>query len=150
VIRVGGVRRLGGLVAAATAAVAVVVSVVFAVQALAFQWTTAEAVGEVVAVHPVPDDAGAPQPDKHVVVVEYPDRNGQFRRFDQQITGTAPEKNAELFVRYRMGPPVEARLANLWWLWRPATIASGGALIAAMAAEEALRNRRRLSASGMK
>lgn len=140
-----GVRRALGFATAAGAALAAIVALVFSVQALVFQLSTAEAVGEIVAVAPVFDAAGEPRVDRQVVVVEYPDRNGQFRRFDQEVEGGPPEKGAEIVVRYRMGPPVEARVENGWWLWRPASIAGGVALLLALAAEEGLRNRRRPS-----
>ncbi|MDO5682001.1 MAG: hypothetical protein Q4G46_04135 [Propionibacteriaceae bacterium] len=142
-LAVRGVRRLIGLVAAGAALVALIVTLVLAAQALYFQVTSAEAVGEVVAVHPVVDDEGTPRADRTAVVVEYPDRNGQFRRFDEQVTGNAPVKGAEVAVHYRMGPPVVARMANPWWLWRPASISSALFLGLALVAEEALRLRRR-------
>lgn len=141
-----GVRRVAGLAAAAAAGLALIVALVFSVQALMFQFSTAEAVGEIVAVDPVVDGSGRPRLDRHVVVVEYPDRNGQFRRFDQEVEGEAPAKGAEIDVRYRMGPPVEARVANAWWLWRPASVAGAIALMLALVAEECLRTRRRLRA----
>lgn len=145
-MEVRGVRRAFGLAAAAGAGLALIVALVFSVQALVFQFSTSEAVGEIVAVEPVFDAAGQPRRDRHVVVVEYPDRNGQFRRFDQEVEGSAPEKGEEIAVRYRMGPPVEGRVANAWWQWRPASIAGGVSLVLALIAEEMLRSRPRSSA----
>lgn len=141
---VRGFRRLAGLVAAALAAIALLVGIVFASMNLAFQLTATEAVGEVVAVTPVRTEAGEPRPGEHVLTVEYPDRNGQFRRFDERVRGEAPAKNDEIAVHYRMGPPVEARIANYWWIWRSATLAGSVALGLGLVAEELLRNRRRL------
>lgn len=135
------VRRFAGLIALAGAGLALVIGLVFAIQSLMFQVSAAEAAGEVVAVQPVLDAAGRPQIDRHLVVVEFPDRNGQSRRFDAEVEGQAPEKGAEVPVRYRMGPPVDARLANYWLLWRPATIAGAGALGLGLVAEELLRRR---------
>lgn len=140
---VRGIRRLAGLLLAALATAALAVALVFAVLNLTFQLTTSEAVGEVVAVNPVPEHARTIAAT-HEVVVEYPDRNGQFRRFDELVRGVAPTKGDDITVRYRMGPPVEARVANYWWIWRPATIAGAVALVLALGAEELLRNRRRL------
>lgn len=139
---IGGVRRTAGLAAVVGAGLALIVALVFSVEALVFQFTTAEAVGEIVAVQPVTHPSGHVRADRHVVVVEYPDRNGQFRRFDQEVDGKAPVKGEEIAVRYRMGPPVQARVANAWWLWRPASIAGAVALVLGLVAEEALRNRR--------
>ncbi|WP_432558654.1 DUF3592 domain-containing protein [Granulicoccus sp. GXG6511] len=144
---VRGVRRLLGLGAAAGAGLALIVALVLSVQALMFEFTTAEAIGEVVAVQPVPAGTDQSRRDRHGVTVEYPDRNGQFRRFDDVVGGTAPEKGGEITVRYRMGPPVEARVENRWWLWRPATIAGGVGLVLALFAEEWLRNRRRFAST---
>lgn len=141
-IGVRGFRRLAGLVLAALATVAMAVALVLAGFNLTFQLTTSEAVGEVVAVSTVPEQAGVIAPT-HEVVVEYPDRNGQSRRFDELVRGVAPTKGDEVPVRYRMGPPVEARVANYWWIWRPATTAGAVALALALGAEELLRNRRR-------
>lgn len=142
---VRGARRTAGRTVGLGAALALLVGLVLSIQAAVFHFSTAEAVGEVVAVEAVRDAAGEVREDRHAVVVEYPDRNGQFRRFDQEVEGTAPEKGAEIGVRYRMGPPVEARIANAWWLWRPASVAGAIALILGLAAEELLRQRRRVT-----
>lgn len=132
---------------AAAATTGLLISLVLASMSLVFLATTVEAVGVVVAVRP---DSGATagQPVRAVrplLVVEYPDRNGQFRRFDEKVRGEAPAKGAEIAVRYRMGPPVEARIANYWTIWEPATIAGAVGLGLGLVAEELLRNRRRFA-----
>ncbi|MDO5501244.1 MAG: DUF3592 domain-containing protein [Propionibacteriaceae bacterium] len=143
-----GPRRTIGWALAVLAGAAFLVAIVLAVINGVLLVATAEAVGEVVAVEPVTDAAGQPRSERHRLVVEYPDRNGQFRRFDEQTRGVAPAKGDEVPVRYRMGPPVEARVANPWWIWRPATFAGATALGLGLVAEELLRNRRRFAASG--
>lgn len=140
---VRGPRRVVGLGAAALALAALLAALGFSVANLVFQVTTIEAVGEVVAVQPGQDEGGQPQPDRHALVIEYADRNGQVRRFDETVSGEAPRRGDELVVRYSSRPPVEARIANYWWIWREATVAGAAALLLGLGAEEALRVRSR-------
>lgn len=140
---VPGPRRVIGLGAAALALAALLAALGFSVANLVFQFSTIEAVGEVVAIRPGQDEAGQARPDRHTVVVEYADRNGQVRRFDETISGEAPGRGDELAVRYSARPPVEARIANYWWIWREATVAGAAALLLGLGAEEALRVRSR-------
>lgn len=144
---VRGPRRVVGLGAAVLALAALLLALGFSVANLVFQFTTIEAVGEVVAIQPAQAGAGQAQPDRHAVVIEYADRNGQVRRFDEVVSGDAPRRGDELAVRYSARPPVEARIANYWWIWRDATIAGAIALGLGLCAEEALRVRTRTGVS---
>ena len=144
VARLRVVRRVVGVASVGGALLAALVAVVFSVQALVFQISTAEAVGEVVAVEPAHTEVGDIQEGRHHVVVEFPDRNGQFRRFDELLSWPVPVKGAQIDVRYRMGPPVDARVWNVWRLWQPATLAGGVALGLGLVGEELLRSRRRI------
>ncbi|WP_425308108.1 DUF3592 domain-containing protein [Ammonicoccus fulvus] len=143
---VRGPRRVIGLGAAALALAALLTALGFSVANLVFQFSTIEAVGEVVAVRPGQDEAGQARPDRHAVVIEYADRNGQVRRFDETVAGDAPRRGDELAVRYSARPPVQARIANYWWIWREATLAGAIALVLGLGAEEALRVRSRTAA----
>lgn len=143
---VRGPKRVVGLLAAAGAVLALVVALTFAAGNLAFLLTTQGVIGEVVAVDPVTGQDGVPVEGQYRLEVEFPDRNGQFRRFDEDIRALeTPEVGDEIAVRYRPQPPIEARIDQPWWIWRDATIAGGVALGLGVVAEELLRNRRRLS-----
>lgn len=143
---VRGPRRVIGLLAAAGAAIALLVALVLATGNLVFLVTTQGVIGEMVAVDPVIAADGVPVEGRYHVVVEFPDRHGQFRRFDEEIRALeVPEQGDEVAVRYRPQPPVEARIDQPWWIWRDATIGGGVALALGVLAEELLRNRRRLN-----
>lgn len=144
---VRGPRRVIGLAAAALALGALLAALGFSVANLTAQLGSIEAVGEVVATQPEIDAAGRPNSDRpssdrQVVVIEYADRNGQVRRFDEAVSGSALHRGDELTVRYSAKPPVEAWIANYWWIWREATVAGAAALGCGLIAEEALRTRR--------
>ena len=137
---------MAGQVAAAGAVIALMVALAYAVGNLVFYLTTQDVIGEVIAVEPVKDRDGRPIPDSYLVEAEFPDRNGQFRRFDEEIHAfEVPEEGDEIPIRYRPRPPVQARVDQPWWIWRDATIVGGVALGLGVVAEELLRNRRRLS-----
>lgn len=142
---VRGPRRLIGRIIAALAGVAVVVGLVLSVGNTTFMSQTLAATGEIVAADPALNDQGTAIEDRWVVVIEYPDRNGQFRRFDEVIrSDPPPERGDEIAVRYRPSPPIEARIDNPWGLWRDVTLCGGIAIGLGVVAEELLRNRRRL------
>jgi hypothetical protein len=143
---VRGPRRVIGLLAALGAVLALIVALAFATSNLAFLLTTQGGIGEIVAVDPVLGEDGAPVEGHYRLEVEFPDRNGQFRRFNEEIGEVeTPEAGDEIAVRYRPHPPVDARIDQPWWIWRSATIAGGVALGLGVVTEELLRNRRRLS-----
>lgn len=143
---VRGPRRVIGLLAAASAVIALLVALTFATANLGFLVTTQGVIGEVVAVDPVTSQDGVPVEGQYRIEVEFPDRNGQFRRFDEDIRALAtPKVGDEIAVRYRPQPPIDARIDQPWWIWRDATIAGGVALGLGVIAEELLRNRRRLN-----
>lgn len=141
---VRGPRRLIGRITAALAGAAVLVALVLSVGNAMFWNQTLTATGEVVAVDPAVDGQGSHIAGSWMVVIEYPDRNGQFRRFDEVVGGDPPESGDEIAVRYRPTPPIEARIDNPWWIWRDVTIWGGIAIGLGVVAEELLRNRRRL------
>lgn len=143
---VRGPRRVIGLLAAAGAVAALVVMLVLATGNLVFLMATQGVIGEIVAVDRVIGAEGVPVEGHYRLEVEFPDRNGQFRRFDEDIGALeTPTVGDEIAVRYRPQPPIEARIDQPWWIWRDATIAGGVALGLGVVAEELLRNRRRLS-----
>lgn len=132
--------RLFGLVAAALAAVAVVLSA----QNGYYHLSTQAVAGEVVAVQPVPGTDGRPQPSSWLVTVEYVDSNGQYRRFDQVTSGEqAPKKGDDERVWYPTSRPADARLADVMQLWWGAVLFAAGALVCGICAEELLRGPRR-------
>lgn len=143
---VRGPRRVLGLLTGALAVVVLLVALVVSAGNLMFWASTQSVIGEVVAVETVQDADGVPVQGRWRVVVEYPDRNGQFRRFDEEVRAVEVlEQGDEVAVRYRPRPPIEARIDNQWWIWRDATILGGVSLGLGVLAEELLRSRRRPS-----
>jgi hypothetical protein len=148
---VRGARRMLGLLTAALAAVALLGALAYSVGNLLFLASTQSVIGEVVAVAEVRRDDGVPVEGRWRVVVEFPDRNGQFRRFEEEVRPIeAPRNGDEVAVLYQPQPPIEARINNPWWLWRDAAIWGGIALGLGVVAEELLRNRRRSDLSHSK
>ena len=122
----------------------VLVAGYFAVNNLIFQFTAREAAGEVVALETARTPDGQVRvPVEYQAVIEFPDFNGQFRRFtDGSTTGEPPAIGSDVMVLYNPNRPSEAKMANYLLIWRAAINAGVGALAAGILAEELLRGSR--------
>lgn len=137
-------RRTAGFLFAAVAIACVLIAGFFSVNNLIFQLTANQAAGQVVALETARTPEGQVRvPVEYQAVIEFPDRNGQFRRFtDGSTTGEPPAIGSDVTVLYNPKKPSQAKMANYLLIWRAAINAGVGALIAGILAEELLRGSR--------
>lgn len=137
-------RRIAGLTAAALAVAMFAVGIYFTVNVLGFLMGSVGATGEVVAVETGRTPEGREQT---MVVVEYPDRNGQFRRVTAESPSELPpEVGTDLGVLYDPQRPSEAVINDPSQLWRGVVASGSIAVVLGILAEELLRGSRRVNA----
>ncbi|WP_026926553.1 DUF3592 domain-containing protein [Granulicoccus phenolivorans] len=137
-------RRVAGLIAGVLAVAMFGVGIVFTVNVLGFLIGSVGATGEVVAVETVRTPDGREQPQ---VVVEYPDRNGLFRRVTAESPSEPPpEVGTDLGVLYDPDRPSEAVINDPSQLWRGVVASGSLAFVLGVLAEELLRGSRRVGA----
>ncbi|GAB3713253.1 DUF3592 domain-containing protein [Mariniluteicoccus flavus] len=136
--------RLGWAVAA-IAAVLTAVSLFFAVTTLVFALRSGQATGEVIALETARDAQGQVKvPVEYQAVIEFPDHNGQFRRFtDASTTTTPPAIGSEVKVLFDRKRPSKARMEDMSLMYREALTAGVWALAIGIVAEELVRGARR-------
>lgn len=129
----------------ACAAVAVVLLALALQQGGTTGWfvaTAGRASGEVIGHEPDLDPkTGQPRPGVHLKV-EFPDRNGQFRRFTERAVVTGSDitgVGGEVSVIYDKKRPANARVLDYLGLFGYAAHLGIASLIAGVAAEELLR-----------
>lgn len=137
-------RRRIGWACAAVAAVLAAVAIGLAVSTLVYSMRSGEANGEVIALEEVRDEAGQVKaPAEYRLVIEYPDHNGQFRRFTEATTTTEPPAiGSEVKVLFDRRRPANARLEDLELLYHPAVVAGAWALGIGVVAEGLVRGAR--------
>lgn len=137
-------RRLGWVVAALAMALG---AVALGLAASTAVWTlgAGEATGEVVALDAMRDASGEVRvPAEYRAVIEFPDHNGQFRRFDDpSTTRNPPPIGSEVKVLYDRRRPAKARIEDHLLLYGDAITAGVWALGIGVVAEELLRGAQR-------
>lgn len=138
-----GVRRVVGSVIAISAVLLMLVTLFLTISNVVLQLTSLKTTGEVVALETVRGSDGQVRvPVQYQTVIEFPDNNGQFRRFiDVASTGSPPAIGEDVGVLFNPQNPAEARWADYSLIWRGAVAFGVAALVFGIVAEELLRRR---------
>lgn len=140
-----GLRRRLGCVVAGLAIALGAVAVGLAASMAVWTLRAGEATGEVVALDAVRGPSGEVRvPAEYRAVIEFPDHNGQFRRFDDpSTTRNPPPIGSEVKVLFDRRRPAKARIENHLLLYGDAITAGVWSLAIGVAAEELLRGAQR-------